>query len=340
MKFFSRRLLISALTLFLLTSACNYPTGTSQTPVGTILAPSTAQVTITATTTVLPTETLINDTPTASIPITGMNLVSLQCQFCVNDDTHAVLIMPQAASFLVSEPVTGVNCLTAQVVNGRRIVVCHGKQASFTLNVCMNGSDCTKLPVALQNCPLIPQTGGGTLAPTSTVAPVIVQPTDTAVPPTMTAPTQVPTQIPTQTITATPPSAATTAAHAEPTRSSRLPVPPAGKGIQDPAAFIRWYFAAVSQNRNYQDLWNNYLTSSFKTVVSPGGYSEYVTWWDSVQSVDVNSVNVIQNDGTHAVVRVNVTFTMKDGRLIPNQEYDYDLLYDAARQTWMFDIHS
>jgi hypothetical protein len=336
MKFFSRRLLIGALMLFLVTSACNYPAGTSQTPVGTILA-STKQVTRTAT--VFPTETLIGDTPTAGIPITGMNLVSLQCQFCVNDDTHAVLIMPQAASFLVSQPVTGVNCLTAQVVNGQRIVVCHGKQASFTLNVCINGSDCITLPVALQKCPLVPQTGGSTIAPTATVTAVIQQPTDTTIPPTVVAPTQVPTQVPTQTTAAPPPSVVPTAPHAEPTRSSRIPVPPAGNGIQDPAAFIRWYFAAVTENRNYQDLWNNYLTPSFKTVVSPGGFSEYVTWWDSVQRVDVNSVNVIQNDGTHAVVRVNVTFTMKDGRLISNQEYDYDLLYDAARQVWMFDVN-
>ncbi len=340
MRFFSRRLLLGALMLFLLTSACNYPNGTPV-PVGTIL-PATEQVTATAE---VPTETLSTDTPVGSIPNTGTDFVSLQCQFCVNDEPHALLIMPQAASFLVSEPVTGVNCLTAQVVNGQRIVLCHGKQTSFTLNVCINGLDCIQLPVALQNCSLIPQTGAGTLQPTFTPAPVIVNPTSTQIPPTSptpttVAPTQVPAQIPTQTIAAPPPAAATVAPHTEPTRASRVPVPQTGNGIQDPAAFVNWYFAAVSQNRNYQDLWNNYLTPTFKTVVSPGGYSEYVTWWDSVQRVDVNSINVIQNDGTHATVRVNVTFNMKDGRVISNQEYDYDLLYDATRQTWMFDVHS
>ena len=337
MMILSRRLLLGALMLFLLTSACNYPKGTPV-PLGTIL-PAPEQVATTAISTVSPTETLSTDTAVASIPNTGMKLVSQQCQFCVNDEAHAVLIMPQAASFLVSQPVTGVNCLTAQVVNGQRIVVCHGKQAAFTLNVCMNGSDCTQLPVTLQNCALIPQTGAGTLAPTSTTAPVIL-PTNTAIPPTLTAPTQVPSQIPTQTNVVPPPAATTGATHAEPTRSSRMPVPTSGNRIQDPAAFITWYFGAVWQNRNYQVLWNNYLTPSFKTVVSPGGYSEYIAWWGSVQSVDVNSVNVIQNDGTHAVVRVNITFNMKDGRVISNQEYDYDLLYDAARQTWMFDVHS
>jgi hypothetical protein len=151
-----------------------------------------------------------------------------------------------------------------------------------------------------------------------------------------------PTQTTTQTAIAPPPAVATSAGRAQPTRVSRLPVPTpqqSGAGIQDPEGFVRWYFGVIWQVRNYQDLWNIYLTPTFKTVVSPGGYTEYVAWWDSVQRVDVNSVNVIQNDGSHAVIRVNVTFTMKDGRIISNQEYDYDLLYDATRKTWMFDVH-
>ena len=56
--------------------------------------------------------------------------------------------------------------------------------------------------------------------------------------------------------------------------------------------------------------------------------------------VDIHSVDVVQNDGTHAWVRVNVTFTMQDGRVVANQQYDYDLLFDAARQTWMFDYRT
>ncbi len=122
---FSRSVLIGAWMLLLLTS-CNFPATTPGVPAGTILP--TQQ----GTTAVSPTNTSINGTPTSSIPITGADLVSLQCQFCVNDEAHAVLIMPESASFLVSNPITGINCLTAQVVNGRRLVLCHGKQASFT----------------------------------------------------------------------------------------------------------------------------------------------------------------------------------------------------------------
>jgi hypothetical protein len=110
-----------------------------------------------------------------------------------------------------------------------------------------------------------------------------------------------------------------------------------GSGLQDPATFIRWYFTTVWKDRNYQDLWDHYLTPHFKSKVGSGVYQDYVNWWDSVKRVDVNSVDVLANDGTHATVRVNLTFSMKDGRVVPNQEYAYDLLYDSSRGTWMFD---
>jgi hypothetical protein len=103
---------------------------------------------------------------------------------------------------------------------------------------------------------------------------------------------------------------------------------------------MRWYFGEVWRGRDYQDLWDNYLTSSFKTRTGSGSYEDYITWWSSVERVDVNSVDVIQNDGTQAWVRVNVTFTMMDGRVVANQEYDYDLLYDASRGTWLFDYRT
>ncbi len=110
--------------------------------------------------------------------------------------------------------------------------------------------------------------------------------------------------------------------------------------LNTPEGFLRWYFAAVWNERNYQDLWDNYLTPAFKSRPDNGGLQDYAAWWNSVQRVDVNSVSVLQNDGTHAWVRVNLTFTMKDGRVVSNQEYDYDLLFDPTRQTWMFDYRT
>ena len=110
--------------------------------------------------------------------------------------------------------------------------------------------------------------------------------------------------------------------------------------IQDPGAFARWYFTRVWNERDYQNLWDNYLTASFKANVGSGLFEDYVWWWNTVERVDTNSVNVLENNGGNAHVRVNLTFYMKDGRVLENQVYDYDLLYDPSRQTWMFDFNS
>jgi hypothetical protein len=107
--------------------------------------------------------------------------------------------------------------------------------------------------------------------------------------------------------------------------------------VQDPAGFARWYFTRVWNERDYQNLWDNYLTASYKTNVGSGLFEDYVWWWNSVQRVDISSVDVLQNNGMDAWVRVNLTFHMTDGRVVENQVYDYDLLYDPSRATWMFD---
>jgi hypothetical protein len=74
--------------------------------------------------------------------------------------------------------------------------------------------------------------------------------------------------------------------------------------------------------------------------VGSGLFEDYLGWWNSVDRVDVNAVDVIENNGTDAWVRVNLTFHMKDGRVVRDQIYDYDFLYDANRGTWMFDAVS
>jgi hypothetical protein len=364
MKLLWRGLGVGALILIALSTACNLP-AQSPTAVGTILP--TGQVPTTA----APTLPLSTETPTTLIPVTGAGEVALQCQFCVNDEPHAVLLLPQSAAFLVSEPVVGVNCITAQVVNDRRILFCRGAQQTvFTLNICFDEASCYQYPITLETCPLAPQKGNPTavvltpanagITPTASATQVISSPppaattaaptlaATTAAPPpaTATLPPVVATTalpLPTQTVppataTASLPPAATATIHAPQSRvpATRLP----RTALNTPEGFLRWYFSAVWNERNYQDLWDNYLTPSFKARPNAGGFEGYVAWWSSVQRVDVNSVTVLENDGTHAWVRVNVTFTMNDGRVISNQEYDYDLFYDAGRQTWMFDYRT
>ena len=203
----SRSFLACGLILTFLISACGALQETSPTPVGTILpgesVPSSTPV---FTSTVPPTATDISTTPL--IPITGENVVSLQCQFCVDGETHAVLVFPDYAYFDVvsTSPVT---CFTANVVNGQRILICRGaQQTSFNLNICSDNTNCLQFPVALQECPLIP--AGSPVVTSTPSTPVFLTAIGTFVPTEDDTPNNSPSSTPAQ-ASVTPPPAATTA---------------------------------------------------------------------------------------------------------------------------------
>lgn len=204
MKRMSRPVLIGALLLIFLTSACGGLSFASPTPVWTI--PPEGQP-------ILPTATLLIPTPTVSIsitvtpliPITGENVVSEQCQFCVDNEAHAVLIFPDFAYFDVSTE-TPVSCLTAAVTGGKRILICHGPQSTtFNLNVCSDPTNCLQFPVALQPCPLLED--GATPAATGT--PHYLVPVNTLKAPTKERTKPTGTAVPPSTPTSVPPSTAT-----------------------------------------------------------------------------------------------------------------------------------
>jgi hypothetical protein len=111
---------------------------------------------------------------------------------------------------------------------------------------------------------------------------------------------------------------------------------PAEEHLADPGEFARWYFTALWQDRNYDYLWT-LSTSSFQSAASPGGYNEFTSWWGSVDKVDIGSLSVTQNDGHYASIHVVVTFHLRNGSVLQDRSYDYDLLFDTNRQTWMFD---
>jgi WD40 repeat protein len=108
----------------------------------------------------------------------------------------------------------------------------------------------------------------------------------------------------------------------------------------DPAEFIDWYFNALWQKRNYDVLWNTYLTSRFQNRSSPGGFKEFSDWWKTIKQIDVHSIDVLQNDGNNAWVKIQVTFYYFDGRILKNRSYEYDLTFDTEKKIWMFDYHN
>jgi hypothetical protein len=140
-------------------------TDTTETiPTGTTPGIETPAVDLTAT---IPTSTNIGGAAatgaaqTPVVPVTGADLTLLECQFCIEGMAHALLVLPDTATFqtaadtaTLSTPGPDMGCNTVDTYNGRQVVICRGQQnTSLNLNVCVDGNNCTPLLVELQSCP-------------------------------------------------------------------------------------------------------------------------------------------------------------------------------------------
>ena len=210
--------LVGALVLVLITAACGANRGATPTLVGTslpeiatntpfgglgtgtVVATDTAPILETATTgleTPTPGVTAqaptivgspaVGTTPTAVIPVTGLDIMPVECQFCVDNMAHALLVLPDTATFEVISQSTSTttgnttttintNCSTIEVNNGKQVVLCSGpEKTAINLNVCVNsnnGNTCTNYPLQLLACsvtqPLAPAPNKTPKAPTAT----------------------------------------------------------------------------------------------------------------------------------------------------------------------------
>jgi hypothetical protein len=217
MKKFSKYSLFSALFLVLFTAACGAEQGTTATAIGTLLptnsdltsTPFGPTVTIGTTPTatgsglIVPADTstpgletstvssgrvastqvvatqvpALGLTRTPSIPVTGQDIVLVECQFCVDTRAHALLVLPDTATFKITSPAPTTTtttdmqptCTTVEVDNGRQVVLCSGPEMTpLVVNICTDATHCTDFPVDLLACPL-PQ--GGSVGPATTQTP-------------------------------------------------------------------------------------------------------------------------------------------------------------------------
>ena len=193
MKKISRLFLFSALAIILLTAACapeeeETPTGVATLPpvdltpsplatdgTGTAGTETTATPDLTGTAPAATdtTQTVATDTTqTSSIPVTGDEVILLECQFCVESMAHAVLVLSDVATFelvtsasTLSTPGPDTGCETVQTFGGRQVVLCRAEEnTSISLNICRDGN-CTELEVDLQSCPDSNTPGAATNTP-------------------------------------------------------------------------------------------------------------------------------------------------------------------------------
>ena len=111
---------------------------------------------------------------TAVVPVTGEDVMLVECQFCVDARAHALLVLPDTATFNITSPAASSTtaadlqpaCTTVEVNNGRQVVLCSGPEMTpLVVNICMGAGNCTDFPVNLLACPL---TQSGVVGPTPT----------------------------------------------------------------------------------------------------------------------------------------------------------------------------
>lgn len=186
------------------------------------------------------------------------------------------------------------------------------------------------LPTPVRTISFAPTPRTETPVVPATFAPA--QSTDTPVPPTE-APNPISTLPPEPTNTRVLPPAPP--ATLQPT----VPPPPGSLTPDDknnPASFIYWYFKRVTTERDYKNLWG-YLTARFSQSASPGGYRDYVSFWNSVSSLDVNRVSYKGQVKTLKWYSISLTFHFKSGKDVAGV-YDYYLAFNKDVDHWQFDL--
>ena len=124
-----------------------------------------------------------------------------------------------------------------------------------------------------------------------------------------------------------------------PAASPSVPTP-APTPIPDPETFVRFYFNGLWQNRNYDFMWNNYLTPTFQAYAAPKGLQDYTQTWNKIQQIDIDSLNVTTSpqNSAWATAYVVLTFHSKNGTVSGPQSFSYTLTYNSNLATWQFDI--
>jgi hypothetical protein len=103
-----------------------------------------------------------------------------------------------------------------------------------------------------------------------------------------------------------------------------------------PEIYVKAYFNAINEGR-YEDGWYS-LSPKFQTkMAADGGYAAYIDWWrDQVKTVDVNSIDVISQTDSEAVIDTNLTFHKHNGKS-PSQTIRLVLIWEDNSKRWIFD---
>lgn len=105
--------------------------------------------------------------------------------------------------------------------------------------------------------------------------------------------------------------------------------------IPDPEDFLRYYFGAITTQRNYDHLWS-LQTDDFHREASNNSFDDYVTYWNTVDSITIKSIDLYDQTTYSVRCRVKMNFHKNDAS-IP-VDLPFYLIYDNWKSTWVFDV--
>lgn len=100
-----------------------------------------------------------------------------------------------------------------------------------------------------------------------------------------------------------------------------------------PTQFVEDYYQNLNYG-NYQTAWNQ-LSTSFQQ--QGGGYSEYVTWWNSVREIRIGQIELIEQDSNKASVYAELTYVTNTGTDYEDTKTRIYLTWDFQSNTWLFE---
>jgi serine/threonine protein kinase, bacterial len=98
-----------------------------------------------------------------------------------------------------------------------------------------------------------------------------------------------------------------------------------------PEEFIRGYFSAIN-DRNYELAWTM-LSTNFQATQT---YAEYTSWWNTVDQVEIISLNIRSQDVYGVFIYVEANYIYKSG-VVATGHTEYKLVQNETNHSWLFD---
>lgn len=104
----------------------------------------------------------------------------------------------------------------------------------------------------------------------------------------------------------------------------------------EPIEFVRNYFSLLN-NRQYQEAWAK-LSNKYKENLdkSGGGYNEYVSFWNTVDKVELSLIEIKSQSNSEVYVYTEILYYYKEGYTTTGHT-TYKLVKDSSKTSWLFD---